>query len=838
MLGGIDLNEALLAHVVGEFQRQEGINLWEVPSAQGRLEEAIEQAKCDLSFVRETSIDLPYITADPEGPKHLKTTITRAKFEQLGATVFDRLGGPCMQALSDSKLTSSDIDEVILVGASTRIPKVREIVEQAFGKKPNQSVSPDEVVALGAAIQGAILAGEVEEQMMLLDVTPVSLGVETLGGVMTCLIERNTSIPTEKTEMFSTTSDNQTQVTIPVLQGERERASDNILLGHVDLAGIPPAPRGIPQIEVAFSIDHNGILQVSARRMAKGEIKIHPLLRSLSSTAWDISACFRDGPYSLNPAQIKVLRQKVDNVLRSARQKKAQNRERLLSEAIRCEADALAGSIRDLSKRAECVPRERVSLLEAGANLIGEYIERGASGEDIDKLIASIRKIYQDTISASFRAVLGDLSTFSDLAGWAARAATSITTPSLLDDAFDAFQQIFAREAQIAGEFLNAEDPLVKRSVTEGLFQDPMDWTAEELVLAVIIGCCAGLEVPANGMAASQHHDMAKAALFLLLRASPFDAVRESAAKEIHSLQMNDCFFLLGYLQNKPKSRSDAWLVRCLHELPVGSWTSRFTNADVIETKELRDHPVALATIRRDAAALLRENRSGPWQTALGVLEEVGVGESAEILVPTLIEADHRTCQEDCIRLILLLASTSPCEGLIPAMLKLFSEGEEPVRQAVLKVLRRNFTILGEAVASIFADSSNVAEQLNVLHALRELDIAGCRDDIEALLRPDCHEDVLPVLIEVIADGVDEPAIISLLGVLAHSNSTVRSIALRVLRSNKERMLPPIRRVFTIAEKVLANGEKASFWERRFLAKLAKSRDDLAELVVLLRQRD
>ncbi|MCP4379780.1 MAG: Hsp70 family protein, partial [bacterium] len=269
-LGGDDLDEAMIAYVGGEFQKTEGINLREDPMALQRLKEACEKAKCELSTAMEANINLPFISATAEGAKHLTTTITRAKFEQLGAPVFDRLLGPCMQALSDSKLTAGDIDEVILVGGSTRIPKVREIAKQAFGKEPNQSVNPDEVVAMGAAIQGAILAGEVEEQMVLLDVTPLSLGLETLGSVMTRLIERNTTIPTEKKEVFSTAADNQTEVTIHVLQGEREFAADNRSLGQFNLTDIPPAPRNMPKIEVTFAIDANGIMSVSAMDMGTG----------------------------------------------------------------------------------------------------------------------------------------------------------------------------------------------------------------------------------------------------------------------------------------------------------------------------------------------------------------------------------------------------------------------------------------------------------------------------------------------------------------------------------------------------------------------------------------
>jgi len=270
-LGGDDLDEILIHYVADEFKKTEGIDLRSDAMALQRLKEAAEKAKCELSTAMEANINLPFITATAEGPKHLTLTLTRAKFEQLCEPVFNRLIGPCKQALSDAKLTANDVDEVILVGGSTRIPKVHKIVKDIFAKEPNKSVNPDEVVAIGAAIQAAILAGEVEEQMVLLDVTPLSLGVETLGGVMTRLIERNTTIPTEKKEIFSTAADSQTEVTIHVLQGDREFAKDNRTLGRFNLTGIPPAPRGIPQIEVAFNIDANGILNVSAKDMATGK---------------------------------------------------------------------------------------------------------------------------------------------------------------------------------------------------------------------------------------------------------------------------------------------------------------------------------------------------------------------------------------------------------------------------------------------------------------------------------------------------------------------------------------------------------------------------------------
>jgi len=360
-LGGDDFDQRVMDWIADEFKKAEGIDLRRDPMALQRLKEAAEKAKCELSTTMETELNLPFITADDSGPKHLNLDLSRAKFESLIGDLIQRTVGPCEQALADAGLSKGEIDEVILVGGSTRIPKVQELVKDLFGRDPHKGVNPDEVVAVGAAIQGGVLAGEVSD-VLLLDVTPLSLGIETLGAVFTKLIERNTTIPTRKSEIFSTAADSQTQVDIHVLQGERGMAIDNKTIGRFLLDGIPPAPRGIPQIEVTFDIDANGIMHVSAKDKATGKEQSVKIESSSGLSREEIDRMMKDA--EVHREEDKKKRERVE--LRNRAEQLAYTTERQMEEQ-REKLSAEVGSevVQALSDLQEALKGENIEAIRS-----------------------------------------------------------------------------------------------------------------------------------------------------------------------------------------------------------------------------------------------------------------------------------------------------------------------------------------------------------------------------------------------------------------------------------------------------------------------------------------
>jgi len=346
-LGGDNLDQRVIEWIVAEFKKDQGIDLSKDKMALQRLKEAAEKAKCELSTTLETEINLPFVTADASGPKHLSLKLTRAKLEQLVGDLLEKTMGPVRQCLKDAGVDPGKIDEVVLVGGSTRIPKVQQLVKDFFGKEPHKGVNPDEVVAVGAAIQAGVLSGDVKD-LLLLDVTPLSLGIETLGSVMTTLIDRNTTIPTRKSEVFSTAADGQTQVEIHVLQGERPRASDNRTLGKFHLVGLPPAPRGVPQIEVTFDIDANGIVNVSAKDRATGKSQAITITASSGLAKEEVERMVSDAQSHAeeDKAQREAIesRNRADSLVYATEKTLAENRDKLGAAEIEPVEQALAAA--------------------------------------------------------------------------------------------------------------------------------------------------------------------------------------------------------------------------------------------------------------------------------------------------------------------------------------------------------------------------------------------------------------------------------------------------------------------------------------------------------------
>ncbi len=380
-LGGDNIDQRIIDWLIQEFKKDQGIDVSRDQMALQRLKEAAEKAKIELSTLLETEINLPFLTADASGPKHLTMKLTRARFEQMVADILDRTIEPCKRALQDAGLTPNDIQEVVMVGGSTRIPRVQEIVRNLFGKDPNRSVNPDEVVAVGAAVQGGVLGGEVKD-VLLLDVTPLSLGIETLGGVFTKLIERNTTIPTRKSEIFSTAADNQTSVEIKVFQGERSIAEHNKKLGVFQLVGIPPAPRGVPQIEVMFDIDANGILNVTAKdRATNNEQKI-----TITSSSG-------------------LSKEEVEKIAKDAEMHSAEDKRRRDEIESRNKADAMVYNIEKMLKdHGDKVSPEEKKKVEDAVEATKKVMSSGGSVEDINKAVDNLTQASHKLAEAMYKA--------------------------------------------------------------------------------------------------------------------------------------------------------------------------------------------------------------------------------------------------------------------------------------------------------------------------------------------------------------------------------------------------------------------------------------------------
>ncbi|MBI4949369.1 MAG: molecular chaperone DnaK, partial [Deltaproteobacteria bacterium] len=384
-LGGDNFDQRVIDWLISEFKKDQGIDLSKDRMALQRLREAAEKAKIELSSTMETEINLPFVTADATGPKHLVMRISRAKLEQLVADLVERSHRPCEQALKDAGLKASEINEVVLVGGMTRMPAIQQFVKTFFGREPHKGVNPDEVVAIGAAIQGAVLSGEVKD-VVLLDVTPLSLGVETLGGIMTALIQRNTTIPTKKKEIFTTAADNETQVEIHVLQGERQMARDNRTLGRFNLVGIPSAPRGVPQVEVAFDIDANGILNVSAKDLATNKEQKITITASSGLNKDEVDNMVKEGERHADEdkkrKEVVETRNQLDSLVYSTEKLLSENRAKVSDEDAKAVEEAVADAKKALEQNEIEPLKDAVAKVTKASHKVAEAMYKTAAAPE------------------------------------------------------------------------------------------------------------------------------------------------------------------------------------------------------------------------------------------------------------------------------------------------------------------------------------------------------------------------------------------------------------------------------------------------------------------------